>query len=169
MNFRPPIVPVASVEIWPPSTRKLDGSQLISRQFNFVFVFFSALILIFWPSIHAAPTIEGRFCWLGAAILSDVIFVEIFKHICYFPRPNSRQKFRWGRHARSGFPSGHTLPAFLLATLMAHEHPHLAVLWFLGAAIIAGGRYWARAHSLLQIVPSAALGIGFGLFFSLAH
>lgn len=149
-----------------PAKKRVDIGQILSRQFNFVFVLSSAILLIFWPSIHSDPTLVGRLGWFLAAVLADVAIVQGFKRVCYFPRPNSGQKWEWKRRAHSGFPSGHTLPAFLFATLISHQHPQLAIWWFAGAALIAWGRWNVRAHFAIQILLSALLGVGLGLIFS---
>ena len=146
--------------------KRLDVGQIVSRHFNFLFVLASGICLIFWSSPSSAPTLLGRFLWFAGAVLADVLIVQFFKRACYFPRPASGQNFSWGRRAHSGFPSGHTLPAFLFATLMAHNHPQTAIPWFLGAALIGWGRYIVRAHFTIQIVISALLGVGVGLIFT---
>lgn len=139
--------------------------QFVSRSFNFVYVVVSCLWLVLVPfSVKSASawSLGSRALWLMAAMLGDLILVQGFKHICYIPRPKTANPFRWGRHAHSGFPSGHTLPAFLLATLIWQAHPHLWV-WFLGAALIGWARWNVKAHFGYQVTLSALLGIGIGL------
>ena len=136
--------------------------QFVSRSFNFVYVLVTCLWLVLVPfSINTWP-LGSRVLWLVAVAVGDLIVVQGFKHICYFPRPNTTNPFRWGRHANSGFPSGHTLPAFLGATLIWQTHPQLW-FWFLGAALIGWARWNVKAHFGYQVTLSALLGIGIGL------
>ena len=136
--------------------------QFVSRSFNFVYVLATCLLLVAVPFSVNKWLLPARVLWLVAVALGDLIVVQGFKHICYFPRPNTTNPFRWGRHANSGFPSGHTLPAFLGATLVWQTHPHLW-FWFLGATLIGWARWNVKAHFGYQVTLSALLGIGIGL------
>jgi len=149
-----------------PSTRaKRPFGQWVSRQFNFVYVLASCLFLVLWPFSVNQWGISARAIWLVAAMLGDLILVQGCKHIFFVPRPNKPDRFAWGRRPHSGFPSGHSVPAFLLATLIWRAHPMLW-LWFLGAALIAWARWQQRAHFGYQVCLSALLGVLLGLFAS---
>ena len=140
----------------------LDFGQFVSRGFNFAFVLVSCCLLVLVPFSTNRWDIGQRALWLVAAMLGDLVLVQGFKHLCYIPRPRATDGFSWGRRAHSGFPSGHTLPAFLLATLIVQAHPHLW-FWFAGAALIGWARWKVLAHFSYQVLLSAVLGIGLGL------
>ncbi len=145
----------------PSQERRFDFGQFVSRSFNFVYVLASCVLLVFVPFTVNAWPIGTRALWLLAAMFGDLVLVQGFKHICYIPRPKTTNVFSWGRRAHSGFPSGHTLPAFLLATLIWQAHPHLW-FWFFGAALIGWARWHVKAHFGYQVTLSALLGIGLG-------
>lgn len=158
-----PSLPAACDEMPATSSAKrpFDFAQFVSRGFNFAYVFFSCCLLVFVPFGINGWNIGHRALWLVGAMLGDLILVQGFKHLCYIPRPRAVNSFCWGRRAHSGFPSGHTLPAFLLATLITQAHPGLWA-WFAGAALIGWARWHVRAHFGYQVVLSALLGIGLG-------
>lgn len=145
-----------------PDQSRFDFGQFVSRGFNFVYVLLSCGLLVFVPFSINNWNIGLRALWLVGAMAGDLILVQGFKHLCYIPRPRATDSFCWGRRAHSGFPSGHTLPAFLLATLIVQAHPHLW-FWFAGAALIGWARWKVLAHFASQVLLSAALGVGLGL------
>lgn len=142
--------------------RPFDFGQFVSREFNFLYVLASCCLLVFVPFGVNGWSMEGRALWLVGAMLGDLVLVQGFKHLCYIPRPKAVNRFCWGRRAHSGFPSGHTLPAFLLATLIVQAHPGLWA-WFAGAALIGWARWKVLAHFGYQVMLSALLGVGLGL------
>ena len=158
MNPSPP----AAHQSAPPTKRRFDFGQFVSRTFNFVYVLVSCFLLVLAPFAVNNWNIGARALWLLGAMLGDLILVQGFKHLFYVPRPHTPGVFSWGRRAHSGFPSGHTLPAFLLATLIAQAHPKLG-FWFAGALLIAWARWRVKAHFAYQVTLSALMGIGLGL------
>ncbi len=158
--FMNPTLPVAQEA--PPSKPRFDVGQFVSRTFNFVYVFCSCLFLVFVPFAVNSWDSSARASWLLAAMVGDALLVQGFKHLFYLPRPHTPGVFSWGRRAHSGFPSGHTLPAFLLATLITQAHPKLW-FWFAGAGLIAWARWHVKAHFGYQVTLSALMGIGLGL------
>jgi len=146
----------------PDERAKRPFGQWVSRQFNFVYVAASCVFLVFWPFAVNGWGIGARALWLLATMLGDLLVVQGAKHIFYVPRPDKADGFSWGRRPHSGFPSGHSVPAFLLATLIWRAHPAFW-FWFLGAALIAWARWQQRAHFGYQVSLSALLGIGLGL------
>ena len=158
MNPSPP----AAHRSAPISKRRFEFGQFVSRTFNFVYVFVSCCFLVFAPFAVNAWNIGARASWLLAAMLGDLILVQGFKRVFYVPRPHTPGAFSWGRRAHSGFPSGHTLPAFLLATLIVQTHPKLG-FWFAGALLIAWARWHVKAHFGYQVTLSALMGTALGL------
>jgi undecaprenyl-diphosphatase len=60
------------------------------------------------------------------------------------------------------FPSGHSLNAFALGTVVALGFPALAPLTFLVAASVAASRVFLGFHFLTDVVAGAALGAALG-------
>ena len=151
-----------SAPIPSPTKRPFVFGQWVSRTFNFVYVFVSCVLLVFWPFAVNHWGIGPRTGWLLLAMLGDLLIVQGCKHVFYVHRPGKTAQFLWGRHPHSGFPSGHTFPAFLLATMIWEAHPTLW-FWFAGAALIAWARWQQRAHFGWQVSLSALLGTALGL------
>ena len=141
------LTPARGVEISVGSRRL---ANFLSRPFNVAYVAVSLLLIGFSSGFHL----------LGAAMLLNFATVQGIKRICWMPRPSSRQAAHWGHGVRSGFPSGHTTPAFLLASLMTFAHPQCALAWFAAASAIAWSRVRVGAHHPYQVVVSAVLGCG---------
>lgn len=141
------------------NTAGFDVGQFVSRQFNFIYVVGSVAFLIFWPWFASPLDAWERIIWVVAALLGEVAFVQGIKHLCYIPRPHAKTSFAWGRRPHSGMPSGHTVPAFLLATFVAASHPVWGAIWYGGATLIAWARWRTQAHYAYQVVVSALLGI----------
>ena len=143
-------------------SRPFNFGQFVSRPLNFIYVLGSILLLSLAPMPANARELELRVAWIVLAFLGDLIVVQGAKHLFYAPRPNSHNAWKWGRHPHSGFPSGHTVPAWMLATMGAHVHPTWAPLWLGLAALIAWARWKVRAHFAYQVIGSAGLGVALG-------
>lgn len=130
------------------SGQHLRLASFVSRPFNVVYVAVSLLLLCLPTGFHL----------LGTAMLLNFATVQGIKQLCWLPRPNASAPPRWGHGPRSGFPSGHTTPAFLLASMMTAVHPQLALPWFAAAAAIGWSRVRVGAHHPYQVVISALLG-----------
>ena len=143
-------------------SRPFNFGQFVSRPLNFVYVTGSILLLLLAPMPQNAREFGLRAGWIVLAFVGDLIAVQGAKHIFYAPRPNSNNAWKWGRHPHSGFPSGHTVPAWMLATMSASVHPNWALIWFGLAALIAWARWKVRAHFGYQVIGSALLGLALG-------
>jgi membrane-associated phospholipid phosphatase len=92
------------------------------------------------------------------ALIAYVLLVVATKHVFYLPRPG--QPAIWVEGSRgSGFPSGHTVPAFEVACLLAAVSPRATIPAFAMAILIGYSRVEVTAHYAYQVVLSAALGI----------
>lgn len=58
----------------------------------------------------------------------------------------------------SSFPSGHASSATLAATLLTKDHPSLAPLFWLTAAVVSLSRPYVRAHHASDIVGGVVTG-----------
>jgi membrane-associated phospholipid phosphatase len=70
---------------------------------------------------------------------------------------------RWS----SGFPSGHAISSWALASIVAHEYPHpliIPIAAYALAATVAAGRVGARQHFPGDVVAGAAMGWFIGDF-----
>ena len=150
----------------PSDSTSFDYPQLLSRHFNFVYILGTLGFLLWHFSPQLGFNLVERIVWILGAFLLNLALVQGAKHIFYAPRPNPKfpREWKWGRHAHSGFPSGHTVPAFLLAALVGKSAPQLALLWLFLAALIAFGRWKAGGHYAWQIALSAPLGFAIGVF-----
>ena len=57
------------------------------------------------------------------------------------------------------FPSGHAAGAFVMASLMVHLYPFLAVPFYTGASIIAISRVYNGLHYPSDIMAGSAIGL----------
>lgn len=151
--------------VFRPESITLDDAQpdwglwwgsFLSRPFNTAYVILTLIFLL-----AVSPSGDKTRCLCLAAVLNFSL-VQGIKQFCWLPRPVSPGQARWGKGRRSGFPSGHTVPGFLLACLVAHFHPLLGALWFAFATAIAWSRVRVRAHYAYQVIVSAALGCAIG-------
>lgn len=164
MNLLLPSVPQEAPPCEAPSKarRRFDIGQFLSRGFNLTYIFTTCCWIVFRPFTVNSWGMGARALWLVSATLGYFILVQGLKYFCYFPRPGSKDTFCWGRRPHSGFPSGHTLPAFVGATLIWQSHPHFW-FWFVGALLIAWARWHVKAHFGYQVILSALIGTGWGL------
>ena len=97
---------------------------------------------------------QGRFRSLRTldALGTSVLLCEGLKRLTHEERPD-------GSSADS-FPSGHATAAFAIASMAARHHPKEAVLWYLGAFLIADSRVTLKRHYSHDVVTGALLGIG---------
>lgn len=66
-------------------------------------------------------------------------------------------------HDKFSLPSGHTAAAFLMATLLSHYYPSVAVLAYVWASLIGLSRVLLGVHYPGDILAGALLGISISL------
>ena len=86
---------------------------------------------------------------LDAIVAGDLI-TQALKSITHEWRPDDSDD--------RSFPSGHATMAFAVATVEAEYHPKQAVLWYLGAAMIAESRVELKKHYIHDVIAGAAVG-----------
>ena len=129
--------------------------QNLARAGHFLFLMISLAALLFGP-LQKGETRAVRGLSLLGALLGYLIVVEGLKAVIWLPRPGD---YAAGTHARgSGFPSGHTVPAFVVACLVAQIYPRWAMPAFAMAIAIGYSRVEVTAHFAYQVVASAIFG-----------
>ncbi|PYS23402.1 MAG: hypothetical protein DMF72_09780 [Acidobacteria bacterium] len=110
---------------------------------------------------------------LGAeAIIDSAIVVTAVKEITQRTRPSggtSRSDFFDGG---SSFPSGHSIEAWSLATIVANEYHDRAAVQIAAygiASAVSVARFTGRKHYLSDVLVGSALGYGIGKYVYHAH
>lgn len=135
--------------------------QGLSRPVNFAFEALCVGFLMF-GSLAPRETRRFRLSWVLGAGASYALVVESLKRAVFWPRPIDVGHSASGASRGSGFPSGHTVPAFLVAVLVGELEPRLRVP-ALGTAVLIGySRVEVTAHSALQVWLSALIGVALG-------
>lgn len=133
--------------------------QGLSRPFNLVFEALCVSFLLFNP-LAPRETRPFRLVWALGALALYALVVESLKRLVFWPRPNDVGALVPSRG--SGFPSGHTVPAFLVAVLVGELEPKLRVPALCGAILIGYSRVEVTAHFASQVWLSALIGVALG-------
>lgn len=107
--------------------------------------------------------------FLGAeALANSLITVNVIKIATQRERPtegNGDGRFFQGKgriwNSGAGFPSGHAIETWAMASVIAHQYPHPRIVPILAyglATTVAGSRFAARKHFASDIVVGAAMG-----------
>lgn len=119
--------------------------------------------------------------WTGEAIADSELTAEVLKLITRRARPESIQlpgNFgdTWvdSRTATDGgFPSGHTISAFSVATVMSmrygHDHRWVPLVAYGLATTVGFSRVTLSAHNVSDVFAGAAIGYAISRFVVLAH
>jgi len=137
--------------------------QFLSRHFNLVFEVASVSFLLA-SALEKRETRRFRLGWSLGAAASYLVAVEGTKRLFFWPRPEDVGRTILTAHRDAGFPSGHTVPAFLVAVLVGELDPRWRWPAMLGAVLIAYSRVEVTAHSALQVWLSALIGLALGAF-----
>jgi len=107
----------------------------------------------------------------GEALLDSTIVVQALKFAAGRQRPNSPDAGEYFDRGAS-FPSGHSIAAWSLASVVAHEYGHHRYVPFLAyglAAVVGGARFTSRAHYLSDVAAGSAMGWFIGRYVYEAH
>jgi membrane-associated phospholipid phosphatase len=104
--------------------------------------------------------------FLGAEALADAVVVStVMKAITNRERPlegtGEGRFFHGSGLLNAGFPSGHAIHTWALASVLAHEYRHKPLVPILAyglALTVSGSRFAARKHFAGDIVSGAAMG-----------
>ena len=136
--------------------------QNLSRPVNFLFQAGAIGFLLLGP-LAPRETRSLRLGWAVGAAAINFGVVELLKRLVFWPRPVDVGHTVQTAVRGSGFPSGHTVPAFLVAVLVGELEPRLR-LPALGMAVLIGySRVEVTAHFASQVWLSAIIGVGLGL------
>ena len=154
------------------STRPLKTSRIISYAGSAYGV--GAVTAMFYLAGRAGHNTRARETGvLGAeALIDSAIVVTAVKEITQRTRPSGGKGRSDFFDGGTSFPSGHSIEAWSLATIIANEyHDHKAVQ--IAAYGIAGAvsvsRFTGRNHYLSDILVGSALGYGIGRYVYHAH
>jgi membrane-associated phospholipid phosphatase len=97
----------------------------------------------------------------GEALLDSLIVSEILKAATRRQRPLEGDGSGDFFHGSDGFPSGHTMDSFALASVIAHQYrgnKTVAILAYGLAAAVGASRFSARQHNASDILAGGAMG-----------
>ncbi len=135
--------------------------QNLSRAGHFLFLLSSGLFLIFGP-LRPQERRTFRVSWVAGAVALGFAVVQPLKKLLFWPRPIDVGQTAETASRGSGFPSGHTVPAFLIAALVGYIEPRLQIPAFVMAILIGYSRVEVSAHFASQVWLSALIGLALG-------
>jgi membrane-associated phospholipid phosphatase len=110
---------------------------------------------------------------LGAeAMLDSLIVVSVLKPIAGRNRPNSGNDNGSFFDGGSGFPSGHSIEVWSLASVISYEYGHTKVVPIVAVAlagVVSASRFAARQHFASDIVAGGAMGWFIGRYVWKTH
>ena len=110
---------------------------------------------------------------LGAEALIDTgIVVTALKEIAQRARPMSGRDRSEFFDGGSSFPSGHSIQAWSLATIVAneyHDHPMVQIAAYGIASAVSLSRFTGRNHYLSDVLVGSGLGYGIGRYVYRTH
>jgi membrane-associated phospholipid phosphatase len=130
-----------------------DVGQFLSRQFYALFL----AIGIGYSLLSPLETNEPRWSRIGfvlGVVLVCLLVEATLDHLIWEPRPGWVNVF--GKS--SGFPSGHAMGSFAMASVITLLRPQLTLIAFGSAFLVAYSRVEVVAHYPHQVVVGAILG-----------
>jgi membrane-associated phospholipid phosphatase len=97
----------------------------------------------------------------GEALVDSLIVGEVFKAATRRRRPLEGDGGGHFFHGSDGFPSGHTINSFALASVIAHEYQGnkaVVILAYGLATAVGASRFSARQHNASDVMAGAAMG-----------
>jgi membrane-associated phospholipid phosphatase len=154
------------------STRQLHASRIISYGGSTYGTAGVALTFyLFGRAKHDTRARETGL--LGAeALLDSAIVVTTIKEITQRRRPGAARGRGDFFDGGSSFPSGHSIEAWSLATVIAneyHDHRAVQIAAYSIAAAVSMSRYTGHNHFLSDVLVGSAMGYGIGRYVYHAH
>ncbi len=110
---------------------------------------------------------------LGAeALIDSAIVVTVLKEITQRRRPTAAKGRGDFFDGGSSFPSGHSIQAWSLATVIAneyHDHRLVQITAYGIAGAVSVARFTGRNHYLSDVLVGSAMGYGIGRYVYHAH
>jgi len=123
------------------------------------------LLVIVSPLLWKDGRRKEIFIMLGAAILGNIC-AAVIKYIVARPRPPDTEEFFYLSDVPA-FPSGHTVNAFVICTILMMIYRNRWPLFCLLGGFIGFSRLWLGAHYPTDILAGAILGMAIGYTFFL--
>ena len=139
--------------------------QFISRKVHFAFLLLSISALVFGP-LSPGETRLRRVLWTAGAGVIHAIVVQLGKQLYFWPRPIDVGHTFEEKVRGSGFPSGHTVPVFIVAVMVGTLYPRFQIPALLIAILIGYSRAEVLAHFPLQVWLSALIGMVLGFLWT---
>jgi membrane-associated phospholipid phosphatase len=108
----------------------------------------------------------------GEALIDSMIFVTAIKEITQRPRPTAGRERGEFFNGGTSFPSGHSIQAWSLATIIAneyHDHRAIEIAAYGIASAVSVARFTGRNHFLSDILVGSAMGYGIGRYVYKTH
>lgn len=142
--------------------------QHLSRAVHFIFLLLSIAYMVFGP-LQVGEQRLRRVLWTAGAVAINFAVVETLKHVVFWPRPVDVGETAASASRGSGFPSGHTVPVFIIAVMVGTVYPRLQIPALLMAILIGYSRAEVTAHFPIQVFISAVIGMVLGLLWTQAR
>jgi len=154
------------------STRQLKASRIVSYAGSGYGV--AAVAASFYVFGRAKNNNRARETGiLGAeALVDSAILVTAVKEITQRRRPTAARGRGDFFDGGSSFPSGHSIEAWSLATVIAneyHDHRAIQVAAYAIASAVSVSRFTGKKHYLSDILVGSAMGYGIGRYVYHAH
>jgi membrane-associated phospholipid phosphatase len=107
----------------------------------------------------------------GEALIDGIIVYESLKAITQRKRPVDQPGEAHFFNGGNAFPSGHSVTAWSVATVVAHEYDNLPVKIgaYALASLVSVSRFTGRKHFLSDVLVGSAIGYGIGRYVYRAH
>ena len=106
------------------------------------------------------------------ALIDSGVVAAVLKHATQRPRPRAGKERGDFFDGGLSFPSGHSIAAWSLATVVANEYRDNRLIQITSyglAAAVSISRYTGRNHFLSDVLVGSAIGYGIGRFVYRAH
>lgn len=115
------------------------------------------------PLVLAAPLGLEAVGKVGVAELASLGAFEGIKLLVHRPRPytvDPSLRIPFGPESEWSFPSGHVTIAFASATMLAHDYPGWAPLFYSLSSLVALSRIYGGVHYPTDTIGGALIGYG---------